>query len=87
MRRIGTSYLLVLAFCSVQLLLAQQLPSQAAAISQQCRPYTGSLCAGIVDYPYLAKDQEGLDPETAVKETLKRVEVCASHRDSPSVLS
>ena len=53
---------------------SQQIPAQAAAISKQCQAYTGTVCDGIVDYEYLAKDKND-DPETSVRDALKRVEV------------
>lgn len=49
-----------------------QLPNQAMAISKQCKPYTGTVCAGVVDYEYLGKEKD--DGEDTVKAALKKVE-------------
>ena len=54
---------------------AQQLPGAAVQISQQCRPYTGTACAGVVDYAYLSKgEKEDAKSEDTVRAALKKVE-------------
>lgn len=72
-RRGGIS--LVLMVATMAGASPRQLPAQAAAISKQCRAYSGTVCSGIVTYDYLAREGENDDPETTVKEALKRVEV------------
>jgi len=68
---------ILIGVCAMIATMAQpQLPGQANQIAQQCKPYTGSICSGIVDYDYLdAKGNGGSDFETTVKEALKKVEV------------
>ena len=51
------------------------VPAQAAAIAFQCKPYTGMVCAGVVNYDYFQKTQENDESESTVREALKRVEV------------